>query len=97
MTFNALLAFAGAFLCAGLGVGALCKEPRALVSRAFALGMLVLALREACTGLGMLATLPLDVWRWQLLQWTFTTMLPGSWLLFSLSFGRGDARDLVAR
>ena len=97
MTVNAFLPFAAAFICAGLGLGALYKEPRALVSRAFALGMLVLALREACTGLGMLATLPLGVWRWQLLRWTFTTMLPGSWLLFSLSFGRRDARDLVAR
>jgi hypothetical protein len=44
--FEALLTFMGALLCSGLGIGVLYKKPHALVPRAFALGMLVLAIRE---------------------------------------------------
>ena len=50
MRFEALLAFTGACLCSVLGVGALYNRPHALVSRAFTLGMLVLALWETLVG-----------------------------------------------
>lgn len=96
MTFEALLAFAGAFLCSSLGIGVVYREPRALETRAFALGMLVLALRELFVGLGAQATLPLESLGWQRLAWMTTTMLPGSWLLFSMSYSRTDRR-LVSR
>src|SRR5262249_48656884 len=95
--FEALLAFSGALLCSGLGIGAVYKRPRALVPWAFALGMLVLALRETFVGLGAQATLPLAALRWQRLGWLVTTILPGSWLLFSLSFARSNDRDFLVR
>src|SRR5437016_5099907 len=59
--------------------------------------MLVLALRETLVGLGAQATLPLAALRWQQLGWMVTTLLPGSWLLFSLSFGRSNYRDFLSR
>src|ERR1041385_2719814 len=93
--FAALLAFTGALLCSGLGIGMLYKKPHALVPRAFALGMLVLAIRETLLGLGAQAALPLAALRWQQLGWIVTTMLPGSWLLFSLSFARSNYRDFL--
>src|SRR5262249_58945826 len=59
--------------------------------------MLVLALRETLVGLGAQTTLPLAVLRWQQLGWMVTTILPGSWLLFSLCFARSNYRDSLAR
>ncbi len=97
MRFEALLAFTGACLCSVLGVGALSTRPHALMSRAFTLGMLVLALRETLVGLGAQATLPLAALRWQGLGWLVTTLLPGSWLLFSLCFARRNSHDFLAR
>ena len=97
MRFEALLAFMGALLCSGLGIGLVYARPRALVSRAFALGMLVLALRQTLVGLGAQAALPLAALRWQRLGWIVTTLLPGSWLLFSLSFARSNYRDFLTR
>jgi hypothetical protein len=76
--FEALLAYTGALLCSGLGIGVLYKTPHTLVPRAFALGMLVLAIRETLLGLGAQATLPQAALHWQQLGWTVTTMLPGS-------------------
>ena len=92
-----LLAYAGGLLCASLGVRALWKEPHALVARAFALGMLVLALRETLVGLGAQAILPLAGLRYRSLAWMLTTVVPASWLLFSLTFARRNARELLAR
>ena len=97
MRFEALLAFTGALLCSGLGIGVLYRRPHILVPWAFALGMLVLALRESLVGLGAQATLPLAALHWQQLGWMVTTLLPGSWLLFSLSFGRSNYRDFLTR
>ncbi len=97
MTPDAVIAFVAALLSGSVGIGVLCKEPQPIVSRAFALGMLTLALREVLVGLGAQASLRLDVLRWQRLSWIVTVLLPGSWLLFSLSFARSNARELVAK
>jgi putative PEP-CTERM system histidine kinase len=59
--------------------------------------MLVLALRETLVGLGAQAALPLAARHWQQLGWMATTLLPGSWLLFSLTFGRSNASDFLRR
>src|SRR5215471_117595 len=92
-----LLAFTAALLCSGLGIGVLYRRPHTLVPWAFALGMLVLALRETLVGLGAQAALPLAALHWHQLGWMVTTLLPGSWLLFSLTFGRSNASDFLRR
>src|SRR5262245_23423412 len=93
--FEALLAFMGTLLCSGLAIGVLYKKPHALVHRSFALGMLVLAIRESLLRLGAQARLRLVALHWQQLGSMVTTMLPGSWLLFSLSFARSNYRDFL--
>ena len=65
MKCEAFLAFTGVLLCSGLGVGAVARGPHTLVPWAFALWMLVLALREMLVGLGAQATLLLAALRWQ--------------------------------
>lgn len=97
MPLTAFLAFTAALLCSVLGLGTLYRRPRALVPRAFALGMFGLALRELLVGLGAQVTSPLPAQRWQQLGWLVGTMLPGSWLPFSLSFARSNYRDFLVR
>ena len=56
MKCEAFLAFTGVLQCSGLGVGAVARGPHTLVPWAFALGMLVLALREMLVVLGAQCT-----------------------------------------
>ena len=94
---EALLAFASAFFCLVLGVGALYKEPRAWVARSFALGMLALALREISVGLGAQISLaPYDLF-WKRVGWAATAFLPSSWLIFSLIYARNTDRERLAK
>lgn len=95
--FDVLLALTGACLCSGLGIAVLYQRPKALVTRAFALGMLVLALREAFVALGAQGTLPLAGMQWPQLAWIMHTLLPGSWLLFSLTFARSNDHDFLSK
>lgn len=97
MPLATFLAFTAALLCSALGLGVLYRRPRALVPQTFALGMLVLALREMLVGLGAQAISALPAQRWQQLAWLVGTMLPGCWLPFSLSFARSNYRDVLAR
>ncbi len=97
MTFEALLAFLGAFLSVGVGIGVLCKDPRAFVTRAFVVGMLVLAVQGVFIGLGTQAANALDMLRWKRLAWLTTALLPCAWLLFSLSYGRSNYLEILAK
>lgn len=97
MTFDILLALIATGLGSGLGIAVLYQRPQALVARAFALGMLVLALREACVALGAWGTPPLAGLRWPQLGWVMHILLPGSWLLFSLTFARSNDCDFLRK
>ena len=94
---NLLLQYSAACFCAGAAIFALTRDPRSFVHRVFALGMATLALESFFTGLSAQAIFPKEAIRWQ--QWRFTAaaLVPGIWLIFSLSFGRGDYRVLLAK
>jgi len=97
MTLNPLLHYSAACFCVGAVVFTLIRDRRAFVHRIFALGMAALALESFFTGLSAQAIFPEEAIRWQ--QWRFivSALVPGIWLLFSLSFGRGDYRKLPAK
>lgn len=97
MTFNALLAFTSALLCGGLAVVVFFEAPRSSIHRTFASGMIALALMEMCAGMSAQAILPSEVVRWERLGLTGAAFLPGSWLLFSLSFARSNSKELLAK
>ena len=90
MTFNALLHFGAALFCVGLAFFGLFRDYRSFVHRIFAFGMVVLALESAFTGLSVQALFVKEVIFWQRWRWVATALLPGTWLLFNLSFPRGD-------
>ena len=91
------LPFVAALLCSGLAAFVYLRNTRSFTHRAFAVGMIALALEEALAGLGIGAILPEAVVRWQRLRLVVTAALPGSWLLFSLSFARANYRETVAK
>jgi putative PEP-CTERM system histidine kinase len=95
MTFHALLAFAGALLCAGLAAFVFWGDPRSFVHRTFVIGMSALALMEVCVGMAAQAALPAEVVRWERLSLVAAALVPGSCLLFSLSFARSNFKGLV--
>ncbi len=96
MTFDSVLSFVGALLGGSLGGFVVLKDTRSLVHRTFAVGMLALALEAGLTGLSLQAVLPEEVLRWQRLRLVAAAFLPGSWLLFSLSFARANYKEFVA-
>lgn len=89
MIFNTILSFTGASLCLALAVFVFLRDRRSFVHRTFAAGMLALALESGFVGLSLNAIPPGQIIFWQRLKIIFTSLLPGIWVLFSLSFGRG--------
>ena len=86
ITFSALLAFFNALLCIGVMITGYARERRSLVHRAFAFGILFLALSEICVGMAALSGSSRLFW--ERVYIGFAAFLPGGWLLFALSFAR---------
>jgi len=88
-----IAAFFGIFLAAFV----LYRDRFLFVHRVFALGMVALAAESVFTGLCMDAIMPEDVSRWLYLRNFATAILPGIWLLFSLSFSRANYREFISK
>jgi len=94
---NTILHFIAAVCCAGVAVFALTRDFRSFVHRAFALGMVVLAIESVFNGLCDHTLVPEQAMRWQQWRLIVTAALPGIWLLFTLSFGKAEPRPLLYR
>ncbi len=97
MTLSAFISFAAAVICGGLAAWVIFRDLRSFAHRTFALGMTALALEQALAGMSAQAVLSADVIWWQRLRMFATGFVPGSWLLFSLSFGRANYKEFVAK
>src|SRR5437867_2536600 len=97
MTSHALLACTSALLSSGLVIFVLGARRRTIVHWSFAIGMSAIALMEAFMGLRVQALQPSEAVYWKFLSYLATALLPSSWLLFSLSFGRSNYQELIAR
>jgi putative PEP-CTERM system histidine kinase len=97
MMLSPLLQYSAACFCVGAAIFALTRDHRSFVHRVFALGMVTLALESFFTGLSAQAVFPRQAIRWQ--EWRFgaAALVPGIWLIFGLSFGRGDYRRLLSK
>jgi len=94
---NALLSFSASVLCGGLALFALARDARSFVHRVFAVGMAALALVEVCHGMSARALLNTGIFFWERLSFVPAAVLPGSWILFSLSYGRSNYEELVKK
>src|ERR1700743_227703 len=78
-----------AFIVSGRG--------RTTAHRSFAAGMFVLMIESVFSGLTFDTTLADERFFWELCGLITMAFLPGTWLFFSLSYGRGNYRDFLRR
>jgi len=97
MTFNTILHFIASACCAGVAVFALIRDQRSFVHRVFALGMVILAIESVFNGLCDYTLVQAQALHWQQWRLIATAALPGTWLLFALSFGKADPRPLLSK
>jgi putative PEP-CTERM system histidine kinase len=99
MNTASLLAYASALFSGTLALTVLWNERRSIVHYFFMAGMLVLAAEGIFNGLSLdaMGIPPDEMVYWQ--KWRLITMafLPGIWLCFSLSYGRGNYREFLHR
>jgi len=97
MLFSVLPHYFAAVLCAVLACLGLFRDPRSFPHRVYALGMIALGVEALFTGLSLQAIAPDKVLLWQHWRCLFAALLPGTWLLFSLSFPQGRRRPRLGR
>ena len=96
MNIAAIIAFIAAFFSAALAFAVSWRGHRT-AHRSFAAGMGVLAMESLFSGLAFDAALPEEKLFWQRCALMMMSLLPGTWLFFSLSYGRGNYRDFLRR
>src|ERR1035441_5644189 len=92
----AILAFFAALLGGVAGLLAALRERRSIPKWCFVAGMALLALESVFSGLAAHTDQGGDAIKyWQ--QWRLAAMsfLPGTWLLFSFSYARGNSREFL--
>ena len=99
MNIAALLAFASAVFCGVVALAVVWNERRSAVHLAFVAGMLLLALESVFSGLswGAVAVSWDEVMHWQRFKLWTGALLPGIWLFFAVSYGRGNYREFLDR
>ena len=90
MSLATILAFANALLCGVLIFSVLRKEKRSLVHLTFIGGIVLLAAESFITGLAREADSVESMAEWQRWQLVVMALMPGTWMLFSLTYGRGN-------
>src|SRR6266536_5502170 len=87
------ISFAGAAVCIALAAAALVLKRRSFGWLFFGLGTMLLAADSALGGLTMGASSAEQIVLWQKLKLTSMAFLPGTWLVFSLCYSRGNYRE----
>ncbi len=96
MNFNAALSFAAAAASAALVVAVLIRPNRTVSTWAFAVGLLVLAAESIFVGLNTNSpTNPDSPWLGG--QLITLSLVPGFWIVFSLTYARGELHRLTTR
>lgn len=96
LDLTSILAFVCAFLSFGMAVAVLVFRERSFARWSFAAGMVLLSVETVLAELSRTAILPGEVVRWQYFRFMTLSFLPGTWLLFSLSYSRGNYREFLA-
>ena len=97
MDISTFISSLAAIASAGMAVWVLYRDPRAFVHRIFAGGMLVLAAEAGLTGLMFHDISYTELSPWQRYQMIPYALIPGIWLIFSLSFARANYREFLSR
>ncbi len=92
---DVLLACIAACLSCGLAIIMLLHNARSLAHRTFAIGMATLAVEAVCRAFSLQADSYAEILHWQSWRFVATAMLPGVWLMFSLSFARANPWEIL--
>lgn len=96
MPLVSIISIIAAALCLGLSVIGWWRSPGGVAPWAFVLGMCLLAIESVFTALAFSSGSTPHLVYWQNLRLWATSLLPGLWLLFSLSYARGNYRRFLA-
>ena len=97
MNITFALAISAAILSGTLALGVAIRAERSIVRWTFVLGMLALSTESVFSGMTVDAVLPGEVVHWEMLRMIVLSLLPGVWILFSLSYSRGNTREFLAK
>lgn len=97
MNIATFFAFASATAAGLLALGSAFRTRRMISRWAFVAGMAALAAERLCIGLGTRTVLLTDEIYWLKQAMVAKSFLPGFWLLFSLTYSRGNAREFLTR
>jgi putative PEP-CTERM system histidine kinase len=94
VSVNSALALVAAIFCAALATAAACRARRSLATWCFSAGMLTFALESLFGALWHDTLAPEKALFFGTLTLIAKSFLPPFWLCFSLTYSRGNARDL---
>lgn len=97
MNAAASAAFVGTAFGGSLALVHLIRLRHSLASWTFVAGLAALSFESLIAGLATRSNSPEEVLHCQIWRLIALSFLPGLWLLFSLSYARGDARNFPAR
>lgn len=87
---SAILSIGAAILAGCLAVACIAFRRWGVAGWSFAVGMALLAGESVCAWLSASATDWVQAARWQYYRLGFSSLIPGTWLLFSLTYSRGN-------
>ena len=91
------LSLLSALFCLGLAIFVVSRNPKHKVNLGFALGMTALAVMEFGRFMGFLNSVTVPQLFWKKVSLMGQILLPGPWLMFSLTFGRSNPSQYLAR
>src|SRR5438477_5589077 len=97
MSLGFTLALTSALLAGLIALASIARTRPSAAHWSFSAGLAVLAVEAFCFGLAADALLPDTIVYWEKLGFAAMSLLPGIWLLFSLSYGRGNHAQFIAR
>jgi putative PEP-CTERM system histidine kinase len=97
MDFACIFAFASALFATAIAAVMAWSARRSIAHWSIAAGMAALAAESVCSGFAADALLPDEIVYWQ--SWSIVALafVPATWLLFSLSYARGNYREFISR
>ena len=97
MNSNSIVALAAALFSAALAVAVVVRKRRSVASWCFCAGMTTLSIEALFDGLSFNGLGPDEIGFWQNLAFLTRSFGSGIWLLFSLTYSRGNYREFVVR
>jgi putative PEP-CTERM system histidine kinase len=97
MPFSLILSYSAVIVTGAAAVTVIWRGPKAFVHRTLAAGLALFSLEALFVALTFQAASPTDALHLQRLQLLISSLVPGIWILFSLSIGRPNYGQVVSK